>query len=124
MPQVSAARTKFECANPILRVKDMTRSVRYYVDVLGFTNADWGGDDFTCVTRDGAGIYLSEGDQGQPGTWAWIGVEDVGLLYEEYTAQGANILEPPEHYPWAYEMKVTDPDGHVLRFGSEPKEPA
>ena len=30
----------------------------------------------------------------------------------------------PEHYPWAYEMKVTDPDGHVLRFGSEPKEPA
>ena len=93
MPQASAARTKFECANPILSVGNMARSILYYVDVLGFTNADWGGDDFTCVTRDGAGIYLSAGDQGQPG-------------------------------PWAYEMKVTDPDGHVLRFGSEPMKPA
>ena len=32
------------------------------------------------------------------------------------------ILHPPENYPWACEMKVGDPDGHVLRFGSEPKE--
>lgn len=114
-------RTRFECANPILRVADMARSIRYYVEVLGFTNADWGGDDFTCVTRDTAGIYLCEGDQGQPGTWAWIGVEDVGALYEEYKATGANILHPPENHSWAYEMKVADPDGHVLRFGSDPK---
>jgi len=124
MQQSGIARTKFECANPILSVADMARSVRYYVDVLGFTNADWGGDDFTCVTRDNAGIYLSEGDQGQPGTWAWIGVGDVEALYEEYKARGAAILHPPETYPWACEMKVADPDGHVLRFGSDPKEDA
>ena len=37
-----------------------------------------------------------EGDQGQPGTWAWIGVGDVEALYEEYKAKGANILRPPE----------------------------
>lgn len=98
----------------------MSRSVRYYVDVLGFTNAEWGGDAFTCVTRDSAGIYLSHGDQGRPGTWAWIGVEDVAALYEEYTASGATIRHGPRNYPWAYEMQVEDPDGHVLRFGSEP----
>jgi catechol 2,3-dioxygenase-like lactoylglutathione lyase family enzyme len=62
--QMSVVPTTFECANPILSVANMARSVRYYVDVLGFANASWGGDDFTCVTRDGAGIYLSEGDQG------------------------------------------------------------
>jgi hypothetical protein len=45
------------------------------VDVLGFQNADWGGDDFTCVPRDHAGIYLSQGDQGHSGTWVWVGVE-------------------------------------------------
>jgi catechol 2,3-dioxygenase-like lactoylglutathione lyase family enzyme len=122
MPQAPVPRTTFECANPILSVKKLTRSVRYYVDVLGFTNADWGGDDFTCVTRDSAVIYLAEGDQGQPGTWVWIGVEDVGLLYEEYKMKGAAVLQTPENHPWAYEMRITDPDGHVLRFGSEPKD--
>jgi catechol 2,3-dioxygenase-like lactoylglutathione lyase family enzyme len=124
MQPANVVRTKFECANPILNVADMARSVRYYVDVLGFTNAEWGGDDFTFVTRDGAGIYLAEGDQGQPGTWAWIGVGDVEALFEEYTAKGATILHPPENYAWACEMKVGDPDGHVLRFGSDPKQDA
>jgi catechol 2,3-dioxygenase-like lactoylglutathione lyase family enzyme len=99
----------------------MRASVRYYVDVLGFRNAEWGNDDFTSVTRDSAGIYLCRGDQGQPGTWAWIGVEDVAALHEEYKASGARIRHPPENYLWACEMKVEDPDGHVLRFGSEPR---
>ena len=47
---------------------------------------------------------------------------DVEALYEEYKESGARILEPPENFPWACEMKVGDPDGHVLRFGSDPKE--
>ena len=114
----------FERADPILRVADMTRSLQYYVEVLGFRNAEWGSSDFTCVSRDGASIYLSEGDQGQPGTWVWVGVSDVELLFAEYTQTGAMILHSPEHFPWACEMKVGDPDGHVLRFGSDPKKEA
>jgi predicted enzyme related to lactoylglutathione lyase len=96
--------------------------LRYYTEVLGFTNAEWGGDDFTQVSRDGAAIYLSQGDQGQPGTWVWLGVEDVGALHEEYKAAGATIVHPPRHFPWAREMKIADPDGHVLRIGSDPDE--
>ena len=115
-------RTPFEHADPILRVADMARSLRYYVDVLGFTNAEWGGDDFTCVSRDGASIYLCEGGQGHPGTWVWVGVGDVDALFEEYSQSGATILHPPEQFPWANEMKISDPDGHVLRFGSDPKD--
>ena len=115
-------RTKFECANPILRVSDMARSVHYYVGVLGFANADWGGDDFTMVTRDAAGIYLCEGDQGSAGTWAWVGVDDVAALHREYVASGAKVVAVPRNFPWGYEMKVEDPDGHVLRFGSEPRD--
>jgi hypothetical protein len=98
----------------------MTRSLRYYVDALGFTNAEWGGDDFTCVSRDEASIYLSQGGQGQPGTWVWVGVEGVDDLYKEYQRTGATILDPPRNFPWAREMRVEDPDGHVLRFGSDP----
>jgi catechol 2,3-dioxygenase-like lactoylglutathione lyase family enzyme len=112
--------THFENSAPILRVADLPASVRYYVEVLGFRNADWGGDGFTCVTRDAAGIYLCRGAQGCAGTWAWIGVEDVGALYQEYQDRGARIHGPPRNYPWALEMHVEDPDGHVLRFGSEP----
>jgi RimJ/RimL family protein N-acetyltransferase len=114
------ARTRFEHAEPILRVEDMSASLRYYVDVLGFTNAPWGNDDFTCVSRDGASIYLCRGGQGHPGTWAWIGVDDAAMLHEEYRARGATIRMPPTNFAWALEMHVEDPDGHVLRFGSEP----
>ncbi len=51
-------KTRFEGAAPVLRVTDMRASVRYYVEVLGFRNVDWGTDEFTAVNRDGAGIYL------------------------------------------------------------------
>jgi hypothetical protein len=51
----------------------------------------------------------------------WVGVDDVERLHGELAA-GARILHGPENYPWACEMKVGDPDGHVLRFGSEPRD--
>jgi len=113
-------RTRFEGSAPILSVTDMSASLHFYVDVLGFRNADWGSDAFTAVNRDAARIYLCRGGQGSPGTWAWVGVEDVQALYEEYRANGAKIRHAPRNYPWALEMHVEDPDGHVLRFGSEP----
>jgi predicted enzyme related to lactoylglutathione lyase len=116
----SVNRTRFEHADPILRVENLARTLAYYTGVLGFTNAEWGGADLTCVSRDGASINLSEGDQGAPGTCVWVGVEDVSALYEEYRATGGLVIHPPTNHPWANEMKVTDPDGHVLRFGSEP----
>ena len=115
-------KTYFEHADPILSVNDMVVTLKYYVDVLGFKNADWGSDYFTHVHRDTAGIYLCQGGQGKVGTWVWIGVDDVALLYEEYKASGATIRLAPENYPWAYEMHVEDPDGHVLRFGSDARD--
>ena len=114
--------THFECIDPILRVKDLSVSLAYYVDVLGFEQADWETDSFTCVSRDGRGIYLGEGAQGQPGTWVWIGVGDVRALYAVYKERGAMIRQSPKNQPWALEMQIEDPDGHVLRFGSEPEE--
>ena len=37
--------------------------------------------------------------------------------------EGAKIRVPPRNYPWALEMHVEDPDGHTIRFGSEPEKP-
>jgi len=30
------------------------------------------------------------------------------------------IRQAPTNYSWAMEMHVEDPDGHVLRFGTDP----
>jgi predicted enzyme related to lactoylglutathione lyase len=122
MPQSNNDRTRFECSSPILCVSDMSASLRYCEEILGFKKADWGTNDFTSVSRDRAGIYLCQRGQGRPGTWVWLGLEDVERIYEEYKASGAKIRPGPLNFPWAYEMKVEDPDGHVLQFGSEPKE--
>jgi predicted enzyme related to lactoylglutathione lyase len=114
-------RSHFERADPILRVEDMAAAVRYYVDVLGFAPASWGDDNFTCVSRDGADIYLCRRDQGHTGSWVWVGVDDVEELFKELQATGATIRGEPRNYPWALEMHVEDPDGNVLRLGSDAK---
>jgi len=45
----------------------------------------------------------------------------VEKLYEEWKARGVEIRLPPTNYPWALEMQIQDPDGNVLRLGSEPR---
>jgi hypothetical protein len=118
----STSRVRFENSAPILCVADLNATVRYYVDALGFQNAPWATDRFTCVSRDAAAIYLCLRGQGNPGTWVWIGVEDVAALYHELQARVVKIRQPPRNYPWALEMHVEDLDGHILRFGSEPRQ--
>ena len=57
--------TRFENSQPILRVEDMDRSVRFYVDQLGFQSAQWGTAEFNSVARDTASIFLCRQDQGR-----------------------------------------------------------
>lgn len=121
MPTPNAARAYFENSAPILRVENMDASLKFYVDALGFRNAAWGNADFTHVSRDAAGIYLCRGDQGSGAAWLWLGVDDVTKLHQEYLSRGVAILLPPTNYSWALEMRIEDPDGNVLRFGSEPR---
>ncbi len=119
---MSANRVRFEHADPILRVEDMTAAVHYYVEVLGFTEAEWGDQDFSFVNRDTAGIYLCRGGQGHVGAWVWVGVADARGLHAELQAKGAKIRKGPTNYPWALEIHVEDVDGNVLRLGSEPEQ--
>jgi len=115
-----AGRTELEGVTPVLRVTDTAASIDYYVRVLGF-ELNWQQGSFVSVSRDRCHLFLCQGDQGHPGTWVWIGVGDAEKLHEEYKASGAKIRNPPNNFPWAYEMQVEDPDGNVLRMGSEPK---
>jgi catechol 2,3-dioxygenase-like lactoylglutathione lyase family enzyme len=110
----------FGGAAPIFRVANLSASLEYYVTVLGFI-IDWEESaGIASVSRDRCCLFLCEGDQGNPGSWAWIGVGDVAVLFEQLRAKGARIRHPPTNYPWAYEMQVEDLDGNVLRLGSDP----
>lgn len=112
---------KFEGVVPILRVSDLKRSIEYYVTVLGF-KIDWNYERvIAAVSRGGCSLFLSQGDQGHPGSWVWIGVDDVQSLYEEYRRRGARVRHPPTNYDWAVEMQIEDLDGNVLRLGSDPQ---
>ena len=112
---------RIEGIQPILSVKDMNASRPFYKDILGFEEADWGTDDFTSMNRDNSGIYLCRGGQGNPGTWLWIGFDgDIFQLHDQLKAKGVTIKQPPVNYSWALEMHIEDPDGHILRFGTDP----
>jgi predicted enzyme related to lactoylglutathione lyase len=112
---------RFECSTPILRVEDMQRALQFYCGLLGFESAPWAYEDFTLVSRDGAGIYLCHGSQGAGRAWVWLGVEDAERLHDELKARGAKTRMPPTNYEWALEFHIEDPDGNVLRLGSEPR---
>lgn len=116
-----ASKIKFECITPILRVENFSATLDFYLNTLGFELNFGAEGGFAGISRDNCGLYLAEGEQGNQGTCVWIGVEDVRTLYDEYRRQGVKILLPPTNFEWALEMQVEDPEGHVLRFGSEPE---
>jgi hypothetical protein len=49
------------------------------------------------------------------------GVEDAEKLHDELKAHAVAIRAPLTYHPWALEFQVEDPDGNVIRFGSEPR---
>lgn len=111
---------KFEKSNPILYSTDVKRSIKYYTEVLAFEDAwEWGEPtDFGGIVKDGVEIFFCLNDQGSPGTWVAIIVDDVDAYYEIIKQKGAMIIAAPDSKPWNMrEMLVKDPDGHILRVG-------
>ena len=119
--ETTKAAARIEGIVPILNVRSLQVSIDYYVGLLGFRVGWQESGVMAAVSRDRASIMLCEGEQGNPGTWLWIGVEDADVFFGEFSASGATIGLAPTNYPWAFEFHVKDPDGHVLRFGSDPK---
>jgi catechol 2,3-dioxygenase-like lactoylglutathione lyase family enzyme/GNAT superfamily N-acetyltransferase len=111
----------FKHVVPILNSSDITRSIAYYTEVLGF-ESKWEWDSpptFGGVSKNSIEIFFCLNGQGSPGTWLSVFVDDVDAFYESAKAKGAKILCEPETMEWGIrEMVVEDPDGHRIRFGS------
>ena len=110
----------FESVVPILYSTNVARSLTYYVEQLAFDDK-WEWDNpttFGGVSKDCVRLFFCLKDQGSPGTWVAINVDNVDEYYETIKARGAKILWPPGDKEWNMrEMLVEDPDGHIIRFG-------
>ncbi|WP_223788210.1 glyoxalase superfamily protein [Marinicella meishanensis] len=121
----------FNWVTPILCVDNVANSLKHYEQVLGF-EVSWSWSDetsfeqpdhptFACVCRGHVSVFLCEQDQGKPGAWMFLNVEnmaDFEAIHEEYKKSGANIIEGPEDYSWGMrEMLVADLDDNRFRIG-------
>jgi catechol 2,3-dioxygenase-like lactoylglutathione lyase family enzyme len=122
---------------PEFLVSDIARSMRFYVDVLGFEVLyERPEEKFAYLDLDGANLMLG---QAHPASRLLIGplehpygrgvnlqvqVDNIASMYEGVTTDGAPIaLELEENwYRTGDELKgqrqfvVEDPDGYLLRF--------
>jgi catechol 2,3-dioxygenase-like lactoylglutathione lyase family enzyme len=111
------------CPRPIFAVANLTKSLAYYRDTLGFTiDWEWGEpSDFASVTR--AGVTLFVGVDAPSGHGAlWVFARDVDALHAELKKKRAIVKMPPTNMPWGNrELHVLDPDGNLLRFAGPTK---
>jgi catechol 2,3-dioxygenase-like lactoylglutathione lyase family enzyme len=115
---------------PVFRVASVTRSMKWYADVLGFEADAVGppGDPvFAILRRDRVEIMIQKVQRGvgEPrgaakagGGWdLYLRVDDVRLLHEavrsKIPAVGAIVPRPYG----CHEFEVEDPDSHVLVLG-------
>jgi catechol 2,3-dioxygenase-like lactoylglutathione lyase family enzyme len=107
---------------PVLAVADVPASIRFYCNVLDF-KYDWAGEGDTpqiaSVSRDGHAIMLQHRSPLTPGC-VWIGTSGLESLWEKVrSSRTVEVAQRPTNQPWALEMKIRDPDGNVLWFGTE-----
>ena len=111
----------FEKSVTILYSKDVAKSVAFYKEQLGFDDG-WVWDDeatFGGVVKDNVEIPFCREDQGNPGTWLCIILDNVDEYYASIKDKDVKILSTPVSHEWNMrEMVVQDPDGHIIRFGN------
>jgi catechol 2,3-dioxygenase-like lactoylglutathione lyase family enzyme len=120
MREETQSRISAECVTPILFVKDFLEAKAFYTEKLLFEPVwEWGDPPgFGCVRLDRVELFLSAGDQGNPGSWLCIFMEDVDSYHERIKERGAEVIQAPQDEPWGMrEMQVRDPNLHVIRFG-------
>lgn len=111
---------------PQLQVLDLSRTLEYYRDKLGFeTKWVWGDPPrYANVTRDGVSIHLvAAKDAGKPNTECtdmYIAADPVDALFVELKGRGAEFIE--EIGTREYGMRdfaVVDCNGFRIAFGQE-----
>jgi uncharacterized glyoxalase superfamily protein PhnB len=128
----SSNKAYFLDCKPIISVKDVSASLDYYCNMLGFTKVfswkdgvgfcDYGKLDFAEVQRGGANIMMSLEENMDKGIRLYLDLKDsteLESLYQELEKNGASIIEPPnDKMHHMREMLVKDLDDNLLRIGA------
>ena len=117
---------------PLLGVSDMERSLRYYVDGLGFTIGNkWIVDGklrWCWLSLGGAAVMLQEFSKAGHDSWVpqgkvgegvslWFQCEDALAIYDAFRSRGINASEPQVGNSM-WDTSLCDPDGYRLHFES------
>ena len=115
-------------AVPVIAVSDSVRAEDYYCRVLGFQkmfayppDAPKPDPRYLGVARDGVWLHLQSYKPERAGmTDAFLWVDDVDRLHEEFSARGAAVQLPPTDQTWGTrETGIRDPDGKLLVFATK-----
>ncbi len=115
---------------PILLVRDLDRSTRFYVDVMGFS-VDWAEGNVVVFNE---GFEIHEGTSMQKMAWGETDGPDEAygrrnlVLYFEHedieaafaaVAPHACLIHPVQKQAWGQRIfRCYDPDGHAIEVGS------
>ena len=109
---------------PVLPVADVNKAVAHY-RALGFTVHAYDGDAaYGFAARDGVELHLAQVSDVDPKTnmsAAYLYIDDADALYSQWRhAEVAGRLVAPQDTDYGLrEGAHVDPDGNLLRFGSE-----
>ena len=109
-------------AEPILAVRDISKTISYWQNTLGFPDKwTWGEPpNHGSVSRDGVYIQFSQNHElasVSKGNALFIRVQHLETLYHFHQNKNAEIVEPLENKPWGLaSYTVREINGYYLFF--------
>ena len=110
----------------VLAVTKLDVSANFYKEKLGFETL-WEDGSWHFLIRDNIKIMLGECPDDKP-AWelnchsyfAYLEVENIDALHDEFKSRQVEILSPIENKPWGQrEFSIRTVDGHRITFGEE-----
>lgn len=117
-------KTKITGINYVLAVQDLSKSVDYYKNQLGFETT-WEVDGWHALRREAFAVMLgscpddvSAFETNNHSYFAYVDVQNIDDLYAEYASKEVEVLQEVEDKPWAQrEFGIRTIDGHRILFG-------
>lgn len=113
-------------AEPVLAVKDVSETVLYWHDVLGFPGKWTWGEPVNHGGVSWQGVFIQftlnpELAAASKGNCIWIRVRQLELLYEIHQKKNVEIVEELRNKPWGMaDYTVKDINGYYIIFSGAP----